>query len=452
MDPRLIALLQMMQKPVRRFDNGGYLPMDDGTTDDILKLIGGGYDQPIDFGGIDLSNLFDSGEIDTSNIFGDAMDDYTTEGIQDAINALVGGNTGGGGANNTVARTRSLTFGGTGGGGADNTELISNLGDEFLDQRYAQGSEEASLAERYGPGSMYGGPSQEEMRQGITATGNVQNAGGDTVIVNDDGTALGFSSQTGEPYELSKEEVDKMVKAGVLNCYASGYNTLTGGNKIAPGGGKEVTTSDGKKVTVMPDGKVVGADGRYVTNTNTVRDAITRATGGGGTQTGSQSNMSWLLPLLLMMLAMNRNQGQGTSQAVIPKLSASQAQLPYQQVQQAPGYRPGQGGVRYVSDVQYKPMADGGITSLMARGGTRGLLHGAGDGVSDSIPATIGGTQPARLARGEFVVDARTVSELGNGSTEAGAERLYEMMNRVHSARKKAKRGQDTKASKYLPG
>ena len=63
----------------------------------------------------------------------------------------------------------------------------------------------------------------------------------------------------------------------------------------------------------------------------------------------------------------------------------------------------------------------------------------------------IGNTQPARLARGEFVVDARTVSELGNGSTEAGAEKLYKMMERVHSARKKAGRGQDSHADKHLP-
>jgi len=59
------------------------------------------------------------------------------------------------------------------------------------------------------------------------------------------------------------------------------------------------------------------------------------------------------------------------------------------------------------------------------------LLKGPGDGVSDSIPASIGGRQPARLADGEFVVPARIVSELGNGSTEAGARKLYAMMDRT---------------------
>lgn len=80
------------------------------------------------------------------------------------------------------------------------------------------------------------------------------------------------------------------------------------------------------------------------------------------------------------------------------------------------------------------------------------LLKGPGDGVSDSIPATIGGKQPARLAEGEFVIPARIVSELGNGSTDAGAKRLYAMMDRIKAKRSKAKNiAADTKAYKYLP-
>jgi hypothetical protein len=83
------------------------------------------------------------------------------------------------------------------------------------------------------------------------------------------------------------------------------------------------------------------------------------------------------------------------------------------------------------------------------------LLRGPGDGVSDSIPASIGNRQPARLADGEFVVPARIVSELGNGSTEAGAKRLYAMMDRVQKARQrtvgKGKVAVNSKADKYLP-
>jgi len=83
------------------------------------------------------------------------------------------------------------------------------------------------------------------------------------------------------------------------------------------------------------------------------------------------------------------------------------------------------------------------------------LLRGPGDGVSDSIPATIGHKQPARLADGEFVVPARIVSELGNGSTEAGARKLYAMMDRVQASRKntvgKGKVAKNNRADKYLP-
>jgi hypothetical protein len=96
--------------------------------------------------------------------------------------------------------------------------------------------------------------------------------------------------------------------------------------------------------------------------------------------------------------------------------------------------------------------ATGGITSLGGYSDGGQLLRGPGDGVSDSIPASIGNRQPARLADGEFVVPARIVSELGNGSTEAGARKLYEMMDRIKASRAKAKNiAADTKAYKHLP-
>ena len=99
--------------------------------------------------------------------------------------------------------------------------------------------------------------------------------------------------------------------------------------------------------------------------------------------------------------------------------------------------------------------AAGGVAHLGDYSDGGRLLKGPGDGVSDNIPATIGGKQPARLADGEFVVPARIVSELGNGSTEAGAKRLYAMMDRVQKARKKTigkgKIAKDSKSSKYLP-
>jgi len=100
-------------------------------------------------------------------------------------------------------------------------------------------------------------------------------------------------------------------------------------------------------------------------------------------------------------------------------------------------------------------MAHGGISDLGGYSDGGRLLKGPGDGVSDDIPASIGGKQPARLAEGEFVVPARIVSELGNGSTDAGAKRLYQMMDRIQSERKKTtgkgKFSDNPKAYKHLP-
>lgn len=99
--------------------------------------------------------------------------------------------------------------------------------------------------------------------------------------------------------------------------------------------------------------------------------------------------------------------------------------------------------------------ASGGIANLGGYSDGGRLLRGPGDGVSDSIPAMIGNRQPARLADGEFVIPARIVSEIGNGSTDAGARKLYEMMDRVQAARRKTtgkgKFAANTKADKYLP-
>jgi hypothetical protein len=94
----------------------------------------------------------------------------------------------------------------------------------------------------------------------------------------------------------------------------------------------------------------------------------------------------------------------------------------------------------------------GGITSLAAGGMPPRFLSGGGDGMSDSIKATINGNQEARLADGEFVVPADVVSHLGNGSSKAGAKQLYSMMDKVRSARTGRKsQGKQINPRKYLP-
>jgi hypothetical protein len=97
-------------------------------------------------------------------------------------------------------------------------------------------------------------------------------------------------------------------------------------------------------------------------------------------------------------------------------------------------------------------MARGGIADLGGYSDGGRMLKGPGDGMSDSIPATIGRRQPARLADGEFVVPADVVSHLGNGSTDAGARKLYSMMDKIRKARTgKKKQAPQVKTDKYLP-
>jgi hypothetical protein len=103
--------------------------------------------------------------------------------------------------------------------------------------------------------------------------------------------------------------------------------------------------------------------------------------------------------------------------------------------------------VKGLGDVE--EMASGGLGGY-SDGGR--MLKGPGDGMSDSIPATIGKKQPARLADGEFVVPADVVSHLGNGSTDAGAKKLYSMMDKIRNARTgKKKQAPAVRADKYMP-
>jgi hypothetical protein len=93
----------------------------------------------------------------------------------------------------------------------------------------------------------------------------------------------------------------------------------------------------------------------------------------------------------------------------------------------------------------------GGIAAMAKGGMPPRFLSGGGDGMSDDIKATINGKQPARLADGEFVIPADVVSHLGNGSSKAGAKKLYSMMDRVRHARTgNKKQGRQINSNKFL--
>jgi len=94
-------------------------------------------------------------------------------------------------------------------------------------------------------------------------------------------------------------------------------------------------------------------------------------------------------------------------------------------------------------------MAQGGILN-MAKGH---YLRGSTDGMADKLPAQIDNNQPAALSHGEFVIPADVVSHLGNGNSDAGAKKLYQMMDRIREARTGTKKqGKQINPDKYMPG
>jgi hypothetical protein len=105
-------------------------------------------------------------------------------------------------------------------------------------------------------------------------------------------------------------------------------------------------------------------------------------------------------------------------------------------------------------DVKSQNLAGGGLAGLNAfrAGGDLNFLQGEGDGMSDGIPGVIGEQQKAALSDGEFVVPADVVSHLGNGSSRAGAKKLYSMMDNIRQARTGKKRqAPEVKPDRYMP-
>ena len=242
--------------------------------------------------------------------------------------------------------------------------------------------------------------------------------------------------------------------------------TITGQQSVVSPGRTIIDNKDGtyKVVTNTVDGgtKTItttkdGVD-KIIRDTKTIDN--TKTNQGAKANAANKKDNNMLMALLALMAMMNKGGGSSTgSGGKIPSLTANRSQLPYGATAGSQA-RPGAGGVNYFSPTTYTQKAagggmmygGGGISDLGGYSDGGRLLRGPGDGVSDSIPATIGGKQPARLAEGEFVVPARIVSELGNGSTEAGAKKLYAMMDRVQNARRKTKNvAANTKAHKYLP-
>jgi hypothetical protein len=140
--------------------------------------------------------------------------------------------------------------------------------------------------------------------------------------------------------------------------------------------------------------------------------------------------------------------GEGVSQIPIPQQSAQTLQPP-STIPATP--------MMDEEERRRRGMAQGGMPTF-EYGGTTGqtgeprMVKGAGDGMSDNVPATIEGVQEARLANDEFVIPADVVADIGNGSSSSGAQKLYAMMDRVRKARHgTTEQPPEINAEQYMP-
>lgn len=257
-----------------------------------------------------------------------------------------------------------------------------------------------------------------------------------------------FGASTGEYWEEYEQSLKDMAQSG-------GFTSQWVANDD---GTHTYTADDGSTMTVNQNGDIVG---------------FTKATDTSYTPSSTASTSSGGLDNLYLNLlgagagaagvAALAGSGSGGSQAQAPSVAPRNIVMDWNQADiNAP-----EGGIAYGQQYlnpQFREVAaaGGGLMALasggMAHGNLGGysdggrLLRGPGDGMSDSIPASIAQKQPARLADGEFVIPADVVSHLGNGSTDAGSRVLYDMMNKVRKARTgNPKQGKQINPKKFVP-
>jgi hypothetical protein len=210
----------------------------------------------------------------------------------------------------------------------------------------------------------------------------------------------------------------------------SNQNTIMGGNNMFPQS-QQYSTQFATPTQMPTSAEIVRSD--YDSQTNPYTGQTSFEAGGSVKKKKQadltpESNLAKMDPYSAAMARLNNLR----SQAYLPNVGASQSAMNTL------------GGI--------PTAASGGLASLGSYSDGGRLLKGPGDGMSDNIPAKIGKHQPARLADGEFVVPADVVSHLGNGSTDAGAKRLYSMMDKIRTARTgQKKQGKQINPNKYLP-
>ena len=212
------------------------------------------------------------------------------------------------------------------------------------------------------------------------------------------------------------------VNLAGLGTAAAALKMLTGGNKVETGGyNKPIPKLEAvrEQVQYNDPNRAPGSTGRqYFTDTQYVpqgnADAMTAA------KAASAEQASGLQAAMQATPAPAPNPYAGKMKMAYNPQPVTSTETTGAGLPQIPTQLNTQGGI---------PMAEGGLADAGR------YLQGETDGMADKIPSSIDGEQPAALSHGEFVIPADVVSHLGNGNSDAGAQKLYEMMNRIRQAR-----------------
>jgi hypothetical protein len=229
---------------------------------------------------------------------------------------------------------------------------------------------------------------------------------------------------------------DGSINPAAIGTALAGIKMMTGGNEVQTGGyNKPIPKLDAvrEQVQYNDPNRAPGSGGRqYFTDTRYVPQGNAEALAAAKVASAEQASG--------LQAAMQ------AAPAPAPNPYAGKMNLAY--AQQRPAQTQGAGLPQTPTQLN----AQGGIN--MAEGGLADAgryLQGETDGMADKIPSSIDCEQPAALSHGEFVIPADVVSHLGNGNSEAGAEKLYAMMDRIREARTGTKeQGKEINADKFL--
>ena len=295
---------------------------------------------------------------------------------------------------------------------------------------------------------------------GLLPSGYVSNGDGTYTMVHDDGSTTTIDKDSNIVYTTDAPTgsliSDYAKEQDLINAQIAAENKLggvagsnaTGGVTLPKPSALDQLTNSVKKTFTNPDGSL---------NLAKVLQA------GGGALGG-----------LAGLMGANRPTTTPSGyQGGIPQLAAIRTAIP--QPTRTPYTGKPSMGTRYFTDTQYVAPADAAATSTYQQGLARQLgqlaqqpvraaqgglmaakgtyLRGSTDGMADKLNTSIEGKQPAKLSHGEFVVPADVVSHLGNGNSDAGAKKLYQMMDRIRVARTGTKKqGKEINPDKFMPG